>query len=98
MPDDDQLNGIGEPTPVGEGEGWSVLARWASFATVIGGGVVAFAVMTTPTHVRGATTSSRLKWQQATHEATCEGAQEVQSGSLTNAAKTPGTSRARDAK
>jgi hypothetical protein len=31
---------------------------------VLGGGVVAFAVMTMPTHVRGATTSSRLKWQQ----------------------------------
>ena len=87
MPEENQTNETGEPMPVNDDVGWSLLAKWTSFAVVLGGGVVAFAVMTTPTHARGATTSSRLKWEQVRRDAAaCEWAQGVESEALTNAA------------
>ena|SRR5215469_1595759 len=93
MPDDNQSNGIGEPTPVSSGEGWSVLARCFSYAVVIGGGAVAFALMTTPTRVRGATVSARVKWQQMPCPGVATGAvAEYHSGISTNAGNTPATS------
>ena len=64
MPDHNSSDSIVDPVPVNESDGWGGLARFFSFATVICGGVVAFAVMTTPTRVRGATSSAKLKWQQ----------------------------------
>jgi hypothetical protein len=64
MPEYDQSTEIGGPTPPDAKEGWSTWARFVSFSIVIGGGLAAFAVMTAPTHVRGATASARLKWQQ----------------------------------
>jgi hypothetical protein len=88
MPENDQPNELAQPAPIKEGKGWSAFARLASFAIVTGGGLMAFAVMTAPTHARGATTSSRLKWQRATQQIPeIETAPESQATAITGAAK-----------
>jgi hypothetical protein len=87
MPEENQTNEIGEPMPANDDVGWSLLAKWTSFAVVLGGGAVAVAVMTTPTHARGATSSNRLKWEQVRRDAAaCERVQERESGVVTNPA------------
>ena len=65
MRDDEQFNSIGEPAPIEEGGAWETIGRFAGLAIAAAGGVAIFTVLTAPTHVQGATASSKLKWQRA---------------------------------
>jgi len=79
---DDDNSSIGEPAPVEGGSMWETLGRFAGLAIAAAGGITIFAVLTTPTHVRGATASSRLRWQQI--PACEEPAATIQGASQTN--------------
>lgn len=64
MCDELNPNPIGEPEPVQPRPGRKILKRLAVAAGVTVGGVLACAVLVTPTRTCGATRSAKLQWQQ----------------------------------
>lgn len=60
---------IGGPQPVKAKSGVSLLTRALTTAVVTVGGCLIVAPLLVPTHVKGATRSGRLKWEQRQREA-----------------------------
>jgi hypothetical protein len=75
MPDNQQFNSMGEPAPVEGGSAWETLGRFAGIAIAAAGGVTIFAILTTPTHVQGATASLRIQWR---HQPACEASGQIE--------------------
>jgi hypothetical protein len=65
MSDKNQNAPIGDPERIDNSEGWTILTKFAGVAIVVCGGFAAFTVLTPRTRLSGATSSSKLKWQQA---------------------------------
>lgn len=64
MNNEPKRDGIGEPEPVDPATIESRITNAIVAVTIVLGGAVAFAALTTPTRVRGATRSSRLCWEE----------------------------------
>jgi hypothetical protein len=56
---------INQPEPIDTSEGWTILTKFGGAAIAVCGGFVAFTTIVAPTRVMGATSSGKLKWQQA---------------------------------
>jgi hypothetical protein len=85
MSDENQNAPIGDPEPIDNSEGWTILTKFAGVAIVVCGGFAAFTVLTPRTRLAGATTSSRLNWQQT--QVQVQNIAAVNSSSLTNTAQ-----------
>src|SRR5437016_2078187 len=68
MPDETKTNPIGGPEPIDSTEGYAILNRIVTIVGVSAGGLLALACLLTPTRVRGATRSARLRWQERQNE------------------------------
>jgi hypothetical protein len=64
MPNEEHNDSIGGPEPVDPGAVESVITRVVVALAVTAGGIVAFAALTAPVQCRGATRSSRLRWEE----------------------------------
>ena len=63
MPDENPLNDIGNPEPE-DGDTLNWLTHFGGILVAATGGFLVFTFLVVPTRVRGATHSSKLKWQQ----------------------------------
>jgi len=68
MSDENNLAPIGGPEPIEPRKGKKMIRRFVAGAAVAIGGVLTFATLQSPTCVRGATHSARLKWEQREQE------------------------------
>ncbi len=66
--DENNRDPIGEPEPIEPHKGRKILRRFLAGVVVAIGGVLTFATLQSPTAVRGATRSARLRWQQRDKE------------------------------
>jgi hypothetical protein len=64
MSDENKANLMSDPQPMIARKGRRILRRLSTIVGISVGGVVAFAVLVSPTAVRGVSRSARLKWQQ----------------------------------
>lgn len=68
MSDENNPTPIGEPEPIAPRKGKKIIRRFVAGAMVAIGGALTFATLQSPTCVRGATRSARLKWEQREQE------------------------------
>lgn len=64
MSDENNKEPIGEPQPVNPYGKEAMFERVGAVIAIAGGGLALCAALNQPVHVRGATQSARLKWQE----------------------------------
>ena len=64
MSDQNNLEPIGDPTPVESVQEWSILNQIVTFIAAPAIGVALVAYLCTPARARGASVSAKLKWQE----------------------------------
>jgi hypothetical protein len=77
MPDEKQLNPIGDPEPDDGSDVVAWLTHIGGIIAVAGGGFLVFSVLVAPTRLSGATCTSRLKWQQVKQDTSTDSGAQV---------------------
>ena len=68
MPNENELEPIGGPEPVTPEQAPGLFGSVLSGIAIIATGILSVAIFATPTSCRGATRSTKLKWQQRDRE------------------------------